>query len=156
MYLIRRAEEKDIDRCIILLKQICNVHAKIRSDLFKEGMLKYDKDDLLKIFNNDNTPVFVYIEDDLVLGYCFTQKIIYNSIVNPKEIKTLYIDDLCVDEAYRGKHIGERLFNYVIDYARDKNFYNVTLHVWEGNSGAIEFYKKMGMHTRFYGLEKIL
>jgi len=156
MYVIRRAEEKDIDRCIVLLKQICNIHAKIRPDLFKAGMLKYDKEDLLKIFNNDNTPVFVYTENDAVLGYCFCKIEIYNSIVNPNEIKTLYIDDLCVDEVSRGNHIGERLFNYVLDYARDINCYNVTLHVWEGNDSAINFYKKMGMHIQHTALEKIL
>ena len=34
MYLIRKAEEKDIDTILDLLKQVCNVHAKIRPDLF--------------------------------------------------------------------------------------------------------------------------
>ena len=154
--MIRRALEKDINGCINLLHQVCNVHAKIRPDLFKEGSTKYDELDLKKIFLDDNTPVFVYTEDDKVLGYAFCQIIIFNSIVNPKEIKTLYIDDLCVDELYRNKHIGRSLYNHVIEYAKSMNCYNVTLNVWEGNDSAKAFYEKCGMKVQKTYMEKIL
>jgi ribosomal protein S18 acetylase RimI-like enzyme len=156
VYIIRRAEEKDSESCIKLLKEICNIHAKIRPDLFKENMTKYSIEELKEMFNDDSNPIFVYEENNMVLGYCFCQIIVSNNIVNPKPIKTLYIDDLCVDESVRGKHIGEKLYNYVIDYARDINCYNVTLNVWEGNDGAKAFYKKMGLKAQKTYMEKIL
>jgi len=156
MDIIRRAEEKDIDSCINLLKQVCSVHAKIRPDLFKDGMTKYDSNDLKGIFKNDDRPVFVFESDKKVLGYIFCEIIIYNSIVNPKCIKTLYIDDLCVDENSRGKHIGKKLYEYVLEYAKSINCYNVTLNVWEGNDNARKFYEACGMSVQKTYMEKIL
>ena len=40
--------------------------------------------------------------------------------------KTLYIDDLCVDENIRGQHIGRRLYEYVKQYAKETGCYNLT------------------------------
>ena len=59
--------------------------------------------------------------------------------------KTLYIDDLCVDENKRGQHLGSKLYNYVKDYAKENNYYNLTLNVWELNEPAMKFYQKMGL-----------
>ena len=156
MDLIRRAEEKDIDSCINLLKQVCNVHAKIRPDLFKDGMTKYDSNDLKEIFKNEDRPVFVYENDNKVLGYIFCEIFITNGIVNPKSFKTLYIDDLCVDENSRGHHIGKKLYEYTIEYAKSINCYNVTLNVWEGNDSAKKFYETCGMSIQKTCMEKIL
>lgn len=156
MYIIRKAENKDIDSCINLLKQVCNVHAKLRPDLFKSGMTKYSKIELEEIFKNELTPVFVYEENNLVLGYGFCQINIIEGLVHPRKIKSLYIDDICIDENNRGKHIGKKIFDYIINYARDINCYNVTLNVWDGNNEAIKFYNAMGMNIQKTTMEKIL
>ena len=156
MEIIRRAEVKDIDSCIKLLKEVCSVHAKIRPDLFLDGKTKYTKDDLKELFNDNNKPVFVYEYDGVVLGYSFCQIIISNGVVNPSEIKTLYIDDICVEEVKRGMHIGKKLFDYTIEYAKSINCHNVTLNVWEGNDIAKKFYQAMGMSVQKTTMEKIL
>ena len=153
MEIIRRAEEKDIDSCINLLKQVCSVHARIRSDLFKDGMTKYSEEELKEIFRNDDRPVFVFESNNKVLGYIFCEIIITNGIVNPKPFKTLYIDDLCVDENKRGLSIGKALYLYALDYAKSINCHNITLHVWEGNDSAKAFYEKMGMTVQYTCLE---
>jgi ribosomal protein S18 acetylase RimI-like enzyme len=71
-------------------------------------------------------------------------------------IKSLYIDDLCVDERCRGKHIGAKLFDFVKAYAREIGCYNVTLNVWACNSGALKFYEKCGMQVQKMGMETVL
>ena len=71
-------------------------------------------------------------------------------------IRTLYIDDLCVDEACRGQHIGKALYQYVLSYAKEKGCYNVTLNVWACNESAIKFYEKCGLVPQKIGMEKIL
>lgn len=156
MELIRRAEEKDIDSCINLLKQVCSVHAKIRPDLFKDGMTKYSSSELKEIFKKDDRPVFVFEDNNKVLGYIFCEIIITSGIVHPRSIKTLYIDDLCVDENSRGSHIGKKLYEYVLEYAKSINCYNVTLNVWEGNDNAKKFYEACGMSVQKTCMEKIL
>lgn len=72
------------------------------------------------------------------------------------DVKTLYIDDLCVDEAARGAHIGRSLYEYVLDYARNNGYYNVTLNVWADNKNAVKFYDKLGLKIQKIGMEKIL
>jgi ribosomal protein S18 acetylase RimI-like enzyme len=73
-----------------------------------------------------------------------------------QDIKKLYIDDICVDEAARGKHVGKALYDYVHDYAQSIGCYNITLNVWEGNEPAICFYRNMGMQVQKTTMETIL
>jgi ribosomal protein S18 acetylase RimI-like enzyme len=71
-------------------------------------------------------------------------------------IKTLYIDDLCVDEKRRGQHVGRTIYEHVLSYAKDQGCYNVTLNVWECNESARKFYEKCGLHVLKTGMETIL
>ena len=71
-------------------------------------------------------------------------------------LSTLYIDDICVDENARGKHIGSKLFEYVKEFARDKGCHNITLHVWECNPRAASFYKTLGMEPQYTSMELLL
>ena len=71
-------------------------------------------------------------------------------------IKEMYIDDLCVDEAARGKGVATELYKHAVAYARETGCHNVTLNVWEGNSVALAFYEKMGMKPQKTKLETIL
>ncbi len=152
--MIRRAKEKDIKDLLRLLEEVNMVHHLIRPDIFKIGT-KYNKYELSLLVRDNSKPIFVY-DDNGVKGYAFTifKKHVNNQLLT--DIKTLYIDDLCVDKEYRKKHIGEELFNYVVDYAKKNGCYNVTLNVWEGNDAAKAFYEKMGMSTLKIELEKKL
>jgi len=68
----------------------------------------------------------------------------------------LYIDDLCVASTSRRKGIGRKLFDYVIEYAKSINCYNVTLNVWADNKSAVKFYQSIGMKIQKISMEKIL
>ena len=67
---------------------------------------------------------------------------------NMHDFKTLFIDDLCIDESCRGEHIGTKLFDYALAYAKAQGCYDLTLNVWEGNDSARAFYEKMGMFVK--------
>ena len=157
MSVIRRACEKDIPRINDLLSQVLDVHHEIRPDLFKPDTRKYNDLQLAALLADDLRPVFVYEDDDgVVQGYafCVLEHPVGNNIMTP--VKTLYIDDLCVDKDARGEGIGRKLFEYVKEYAKDTGCYNVTLNVWEGNGSAKEFYRRMGLVPYKYGMETIL
>lgn len=155
--IIRRAAEKDIDGINRLLRQVLEVHHEGRPDLFKTGAKKYNDDELARILDDDGTPVFVAADEDgNVLGYAFCVFIQHSDDNILSEIKTLYIDDLCVDENIRGQHIGKRLYEYVLDFAKKSGCYNVTLNVWYCNENARKFYEKCGLVPQKIGMEKIL
>ena len=72
------------------------------------------------------------------------------------DIKTLYIDDLCVDEKLRGKHIGKELYEAAVRLAKDSGCYNLTLNVWSCNPSAMSFYQSLGLVPQKIGMETIL
>ena len=91
-----------------------------------------------------------------MLGYafCVFQEHRGDNILT--DIRTLYIDDLCVDEALRGQHIGRALYEYVLNYAKENGCYNVTLNVWACNESAMRFYESCGLKPQKFGMEAIL
>lgn len=153
--MIRKASNKDIHRIIELLHQVNMVHHVIRPDLFKPHTTKYNEQELEAMFKDNSKPVFVY-DDGGVLGYAFCQLTEVKDHLLLEDNKSLYIDDICVDEKARGKHVGKALYEYVRDYARSIGCHNITLNVWEGNNPAISFYKNMGMQVQKTTMEIIL
>lgn len=154
---IRRAKEQDMDGINKLLLQVCLVHHKGRPDLFKYGAKKYTDDQLKAIIQDDSRPIFTAVDEGgIVLGYafCIFQQHIGNNALT--DIKTLYIDDLCVDENIRGKHIGSKLYEYVLAFAKENGCYNVTLNVWTCNEPAMKFYQACGLKPQKIGMETIL
>ncbi len=152
---VRPAGERDLPRVGELLLQVNEVHHKIRPDLFKTNSRKYSDEELRAVFADPDAPVFVCETDGRVLGYafCILQTRRGNNLVDGK---TLYLDDLCVDEAARGRGIGTALYRYVLDYAKRIGCHNVTLNVWEGNDAALAFYRKCGMTVQKTGMEQII
>ena len=157
MNTIRRATEKDIEGLKSLLLQVDMVHHNGRPDVFKGPAMKYSDEELKLLLKDDSRPVFVCVDsDDNVLGHAFVvfkQEKSHNILT---DIKTLYIDDICVDENARRQSVGKNLYEYVIAFARANDCYNVTLNVWKCNEGAIKFYEKMGMDIQRIFMETII
>lgn len=154
--IIRRAVESDIPVIDKLLFQVHKIHSDIRPDLFNKGTKKYTDEELKSIIADELTPVFVAEKDGMVSGYAFCIHQQHINDNNLTDIRTLYIDDLCVDEASRGMHVGRALYDHVISYARENGYYNVTLNVWAGNDNAMRFYESVGLKVQKVGMEKIL
>lgn len=153
---VRRAGAQDVAGVHELLSQVLEVHAAGRPDLFRTGTRKYTDDELLGIFSNDETPVFVAVEGPEVLGHAFCVLEDHTAENNWQDVKTLYIDDICVSEKSRGRHVGSDLYQHVIEYARSLGCHNVTLNVWSCNPGAQAFYQAMGMTPYKIGMEQVL
>ncbi len=154
---IRRAERSDMDGIIHLLCQVLTIHHEGRPDLFKGDARKYTDEELKALIQDDTKPIFVAADDDnRVLGYAFCKLLQQLNDNIMTDIKTLYIDDLCVEEGSRGRHIGSALYEYVLNFAREQGCYNVTLNVWECNKAAKLFYERCGLTPQKTGMEKIL
>ena len=154
--MIRLAQIKDIPKIGDLLSQVDMVHHLGRPDIFKIGR-KYSDAELENLLQDSNRPILVATdENDTVMGYCFCifQQHTDNSVLT--DIKTLYIDDLCVDENLRGKHIGKELYNAAVEFAKQNGCYNLTLNVWSCNESAMKFYESCGLIPQKIGMELIL
>lgn len=154
--IIRRATDKDIPKMGDLLRQVCLVHHNGRPDIFHMGR-KYSDTELEALLKDESRPILVAAdENDAVMGYCFCiyQQHVNNAVLT--DIKTLYIDDLCVDESLRGKHIGKALYEAAVQLAKDSGCYNLTLNVWSCNASAMRFYEAQGLTPQKVCMELVL
>ena len=157
MNTVRRAERGDIPGIDNLLAQVLLVHHKGRPDIFKEKGQKYTEEELVGLIENEEDPIFVCVnEHQRVIGHCFCKSVDRPERPSSYPYKTLYIDDLCVDEEMRGQHIGATLYEHVKQYAKENGYYNITLHAWECNPAAVGFYKHLGLDVQQYVMEEII
>ena len=157
MHTIRRAQERDIPGILRLLLQVNMVHHNGRPDLFKGPATKYSEAQLRDILLDAQTPVFVSVDEAGAVeghAFCIHRQARNDSILT--DIKTLYIDDICVDETLRHSGVGQALYAHVRDYAAACGCYNLTLNVWSCNPGALRFYEKCGMVPQKIGMEALL
>lgn len=155
--IIRRAKTEDIEGINKLLAQVLYVHHVDRPDIFKAVGKKYTDEELTQIIKNDDTPVFVALDDKgVVTAHCFC---VINRVCGHSSLVdniTLYIDDLCVLEQARGTGVGRAMYEYTLEFAKSIGCYNVTLNVWAENKSAMKFYEAMGLTIQKIGMEKIL
>ncbi len=88
----------------------------------------------------------VYVDKSYIVGF-----LSYENIFDRFEI-----DDLFVDEAYRGNKIATKLLNELVEIGKKLNIKNITLEVRENNYIAIDLYKKIGfinkaIRKNYYG-----
>ena len=154
--MIRQAQKQDIHQILELLHQVNMVHHKLRPDLFKPHTTKYDAQELESLLQDPKSLIFVFESEGIILGhaFCLIQEVKSHRLL--EDIKTLYIDDICVDESARGQHVGKALFEHIRNYAQTIGCHNITLNVREGNTPALSFYQHMGMGVQKTGMEIIL
>ena len=154
--LIRKAEIKDIDDILYLLRDVLELHVRIRPDIFESGHTKYTKEELINKLSEDNFYVYVGEISKKVVAYAMCIIELPKFTHTMKKVKTMYIDDIEVNPEYRGQGLGRELFEYLKEEAKRLNCYNITLNEWEGNDGARKFYEKLGMKPQKTTLELIL
>lgn len=153
---IRFAEIKDVPGILALLKQVGQVHHEGRPDIFRAGAQKYGASQVIAMLNKPGTPIFVAVQEEKVLGYCFCVVKQHEKDTVIADYTELYIDDLCVDENCRGQHIGKALYETACRYAKQRGCYSVTLNVWSCNERALRFYESCGLKPQKIGMEHIL
>ncbi len=154
--IIRRAQPGDIPRILDLLTQVNLVHHLGRPDLFKKNT-KYDHADLEAILKDETRPIFVAADeknDVKGYGFCIFEQTTGDRILT--DIKTLYIDDICVDETARGQHIGRQIYEAITAFAKESGCYHITLNVWSLNPVAQKFYESLGMTPMKVTMESLL
>ena len=153
---IRFAKPGDVVGILSLLRQVGQVHHAGRPDIFRAGAQKYGASQVLAMLEDPNIRIFVAVEGTKVLGYGFCMLKTYQHDPVIADHTELYIDDLCVDEGSRGKHIGTRLYEEICQYARLRKCDAITLNVWACNGAALAFYESLGLTPQKIGMEMLL
>lgn len=80
---------------------------------------------------------FVAEEDGLIVGFA-----VYYIRYSTWKGNRMYLEDLIVTEAMRGKRVGKLLFDRLIVEARELGFNGMSWQVLDWNEPAINFYNK--------------
>ena len=143
--IIEKAKKEQAAEIVELLKYICGIHKKGRPDIFVSGQPKYDTEDVCRLIDDENYQIISAVDDCKVVGYMIAELTDGSKHPHMRSVKTLYIDDICVDEAYAHKGVGTALFEEAKRIEKELGCVRIDLNVWAFNEGAIKFYEKMGM-----------
>ncbi|MEO1259318.1 MAG: GNAT family N-acetyltransferase [Bacteroidota bacterium] len=130
-YHIRPATESDFPALVKLFQEFA--HFEKRPEKMTNTVERMQKEkDLFNAFVVEN-------KEEKIIGYV-TYFFTYHTWTG----KCLYMDDLYVTPAYRGKNIGSGLLDKVIEFGKRENCHQLRWKVSKWNSEAIGFYKKIG------------
>ena len=145
--IIRKAEIKDFNKVHRLIMQVHKLHVKERTDIYKDVDPMNFEEFKNELSNSNNIYLVAQLENKIV-GICFSQiKEISNNRIM-KDRKILNIGDICIDKKYQRNGIGKKLYNQIVQIAKEKNIHNVELMVWNFNKNAIKFYENLGMNVK--------
>lgn len=108
-----------------------NLVDKSNYDHFICDLYKFD-------LNNPFYNVFVYVENNVILGY-LSFELIYDRIE---------IDNFFVNKEHRNIGIGSLLMKKLVDFGKEKGVKNITLEVMKDNDIAISIYNKYGFVSK--------
>lgn len=153
--IMRNAKFSDFNDVNNLMLELHNLHVKNRNDVFKATDSPMKEEYFKDLLNNKDVKLFVIenLENSEILGYSNLKLMNTPNIDIVVKSKYIYIDDFCIKQAYKRKGIGKKLFNFILEYAKQQGVESVQLNVWSFNEDAIEFYNFMGMKERNVRME---
>ena len=153
---IRKAEARDAEALAELLRQVGKVHAEGRKDIYCSPLTKHDERSALAIIEAADGGVLIAEADGKVVAELIFKRMSRECDGFYRTRKWIYIDDLCVDENYRGGGVAKALNDEVERIAREEDCDAVELNCWAFNERAVKFYKRMGYAPQKTQYEKIL
>lgn len=150
---IRDMKLEDYNEVDRLMAQVHKLHVEGRPDLYIDVEHIYSMEMFQEMVENEDMISFVAEEDNTIVGICFVSMREKTCMIKRR---TAYMDDLCVDEAFRGKGIGRILFAHAKKRAKEMGAERMDLMVWNFNESALKFYEEMGMKPQRYIMEKHL
>ena len=149
--MIRQAVIEDIPRLAELFSQLHRHHVEIKPETFRMPEPDWFEDRMSGILCGGETVILVS-ESAEINGYAAI-KVISVDTAEKYPRRMCYIDCFAVAENARRQGIGTALFEGVKEFARQHDCTSIQLGVTACNSGAVEFYRKMGLVPRTIQME---
>jgi len=142
--IIRKCQDGDIGEILNLFRQFVKFHSERDSCFIKisnhgEFFAEWIKTNMLK----DTSTVFVADDEGKIIGYCIAQ-VLEKPPVYKKPVYG-YIDNICVDELYQRKGVGEGLFNAANEWFKSRGIERIELFAALTNERSTAFWRKMGL-----------
>ncbi len=149
---IRKIQNNDFQSIAKLVRQVHDLHYNNRPDIYND-IDPFEKSYFDFLMSDENTISIVCEIDEEIVGICITtiRKPSSNPLIKARKIA--YIENMCVDKNYRKNGIGKKLFDEAVRLSKKQGAVSVELMVWDFNSDAISFYKKLGFSYKSHIME---
>lgn len=145
--MIRKLEEKDYKKVKKLVSKVHEMHLENRPDIYLDGDA-FPVDYFLEILNDENMVCYVYEDHQEIGGFIMATKRKSRSIPIMKSRTSYFIEAIAVAAHHRRKKIGKKLYNHLLERAKEEQIDAIELNVWSFNEAAILFYKSLGMTVK--------
>lgn len=152
--IIKEATRDDLEKIILLLEQVSELHYINRPDIFKRKSKNDMKEYGIENLESEEKKMIVAKDEINVYGVLIYKIKELKDHVNLKPSRTLWIEELNVDEMCRKKGIGKMLMLEAENIAKKLECERIELNCWQFNETAIKFYEEIGMITQRRILEK--
>ena len=147
---IRKATNEDLDNGLFeVFRQGYRFHEQARPDFFKD----FSDEELLNILKknmaDEEKTTLVVEENNYIVAYA-----VYK--FKARATTAIYVDEIIVNENYRGQKYGEKLMEYIENLGRENNCSRVDLDCWSFNTRGLHFYEKNGYTSQRTLFEKNL
>ena len=144
---IRFAREEDLEGINELRRQVHELHAAGKPEVFKPGFPPELRDHVRTVFRDPTQKILLCEEAGKPVGFA-----VLHSIHKPEtpfmvEREFLDIDEFGVDAAHRRQGIATAMIRFLTAWAKEADFDRVELNMWEFNQEALAFYEQAGFQT---------
>ena len=145
---IRQANKNDITQMVPLLDEVSKLHIEKRPDVFKTRAYEEIKSNLEEMIQDESNIILIAEDKQVAVGVIICKVREINDHTNLKNIKVLWINEICVKQEYRRNGIGRSLIEKAKEIAKENNCLRLELNCWELNGEAMKFYENQGLTTQ--------
>lgn len=139
---IRLLEDKDIPQVLEICREMREHHRRILGGYFKPIDEDYERSSLAKALDDENSSIYVAeTEDGKIAGMV---QAAFEVRPYLEQESFCHIGGLGVLPGYRRRGIAKALMDRVFEACRARKITEVTLGVFNRNTGAYKFYEDLG------------
>lgn len=147
---IRFAKQEDYEGVENIMKQVQDLHISWRPDIYKTCDTVLSQGAFLDAVSKEE--IIVAEVGSEVVGILL---FMHRHIESDKQVTrdVLFIDAMAVDEKYRGRGIGHKLFDFLKTIAKENAYDGIELQVNAKNTAAYEMYRNCGFTEKSINME---
>ena len=144
---VRFAREEELDRVNGLRRQVNDLHAAGKPDVFKPGFSPEMRDFIRVIWDDPEKEILVAEQAGTICGYAVLHLV--HRPENPSKLARSYldVDEFGVDRAFWRRGVATAMIDFIRAFARKKGLRRIELNMWEFNKDALAFYEAVGFST---------
>lgn len=145
--MIRFAEMNDLPQVNTIRRQVHELHARGRADIFQSEFNAELENHIYETYGCKESDIIVADIDGRICGFAVLEVVDRPESPYSLARSFLRVVEFGVDKACRRQGIGTQMFDYIKQIAAERDLGTIELDMWEFNDGALKFYESVGFKT---------